>query len=160
MLKTSRLFLAHVMPRLRWRHNGHEGVSNHQHHNCLRNRLFECRSNKTSKLRVTGLCPVNSPHKGPVRRKMFPFGDVIVHILPLSLLCCIQYNSIPDRVFSIITLRAYLTRFSQHHQDIFFQLMICATVSLCLSNPPKKVSWLIGLCGWKHSAGCGKVPLW
>ena len=40
---------------------------------------------KTSKLRVTGLCvgihrwPVNSPHKWPVTRKMFPFNDVIMH---------------------------------------------------------------------------------
>ena len=39
---------------------------------------------KTSKLRVTGLCvgnspgPVNSPHKGPVTRKVFPFDDVIM----------------------------------------------------------------------------------
>ena len=24
--------------------------------------------------------PVNSPHKGPVTRKMFPFGDVIMHL--------------------------------------------------------------------------------
>ena len=23
--------------------------------------------------------PVNSPHKGPVKRKMFPFDDVIMH---------------------------------------------------------------------------------
>ena len=42
------------------------------------------RSKKTSKLRVTGLCagnspgPVNSPHKGPVTRKMFPFDNVIM----------------------------------------------------------------------------------
>ena len=37
---------------------------------------------KTSMLRVTGLCagnsPVNSPHKGPVTRKMFSFDDVIM----------------------------------------------------------------------------------
>ena len=45
---------------------------------------FRRRSKKTSKLRVTGLCvgnspgPVNSPHKGPVTRKMFPFDDVIM----------------------------------------------------------------------------------
>ena len=69
---------------LLWRHNDHDGVSNHQPHGCLRNRLFRRRSNKTSKLRVTGLCvgnspgPVNSPHKGPVTRKMFPFDDVIM----------------------------------------------------------------------------------
>ena len=69
---------------LRWRHNDQDGVSNHQPHGCLLNRLFRRRSNKTSKLRVTGLCvgnspgPVNSPHKGPVTRKMFPFDDVIM----------------------------------------------------------------------------------
>ena len=50
----------------------------------LLNRLFRHRSKKTSKLRVTGLCAgispgsVNSPHKGPVTRKMFPFNDVIM----------------------------------------------------------------------------------
>ena len=72
---------------LQWRHNERDGVSTHQPHDCLLNRLFRCRSNKTSKLRVTGLCegnsrwPVNSPHKGPVTRKMFPFDDVIMFII-------------------------------------------------------------------------------
>ena len=66
------------------RHNDHDGVSNHQPRGCLLNRLFRRRSKKTSKLRVTGLCegnspgPVNSPHKGLVTRKMFPFDDVIM----------------------------------------------------------------------------------
>ena len=69
---------------LHWRHNDHDGVSNHQPHGCLLHRIFGRRSKKTSKLRVTGLCagnspgPVNSPHKGPVTRKMFPFDDVIM----------------------------------------------------------------------------------
>ena len=69
---------------LQWRHNDHDGVSNHQPHGCLLNRLFGRRSKITSKLRVTGLCawnspgPMNSPHKGPVTRKMFPFDDVIM----------------------------------------------------------------------------------
>ena len=72
---------------LLWRHNGCDSVSNHQPHHCLLNRLFRRRSKKTSKLRVTGLCagihrgPVNSPHKWPVARKMFPFDDVIMEIL-------------------------------------------------------------------------------
>ena len=71
---------------LQWRHNEHDSVSHDQHHGCLLNRLFRRRSKKTSKLRVTGLCvgnspgPVNSPHKGPVTRKMFPFDDVIMLI--------------------------------------------------------------------------------
>ena len=41
---------------LQWHHNGLDGVSNHQSHYYLLCRLFGCRSNKTSKLRVTGLC--------------------------------------------------------------------------------------------------------
>ena len=36
------------------------GVSNHQPHDCLLNRSFRCRLNKTSKLHVTGLCAGNS----------------------------------------------------------------------------------------------------
>ena len=83
MLKSTHL--KHLNP-LYWRHNDNDGVSNHQPHVCLRNRLFRRRSKKTSKLRVTGICvgnspgPVNSPHKGPVTRKMFPFDDVIMHL--------------------------------------------------------------------------------
>ena len=74
---------------LHWRHNDHDGVSNHQPHGCLLNRLFRRRSKKTSKLRVTAFCvrnspgPVNSPHKGPVTRKMFPFDDVIMRCVLL-----------------------------------------------------------------------------
>ena len=32
--------------------------------------------------------PVNSPHKGPVTRKMFPFDDVIMNITPNSGFSC------------------------------------------------------------------------
>ena len=46
---------------LQWRHNGCDGVSNHQILDCLHNRLFRHRSKKTSKLCVTGLCEGNSP---------------------------------------------------------------------------------------------------
>ena len=49
---------------LLWRHNGRDGVSKHQHRECLLNRLFRHRSKKTSKLRVTGLCVGNSPVTG------------------------------------------------------------------------------------------------
>ena len=71
---------------LQWRHNEREGVSNHRRLNCLLKHLFRRRSKKTSKLRVTGLCEGNppvtggSPHKGPVRREMFPFDDVIIRV--------------------------------------------------------------------------------
>ena len=45
---------------LQWRHNGRNGVSNHQPPDSLLNRLFRHRSKKTSKLRVTCLCEGNS----------------------------------------------------------------------------------------------------
>ena len=76
---------------LQWRHNDHGGVSNHQPHGGLLNRLYRRRSKKTSKLRVTGLCagnsswPDNSPHKGPVTHKIFPFDDVIMNTPYLAL---------------------------------------------------------------------------
>ena len=66
------------------RHNGHDGVPNHEPRHCLLNRLFGPRSKKTSKLRVAGFVrgihrgPGTSPHKWPVTRKMFPFDDVIM----------------------------------------------------------------------------------
>ena len=57
---------------------------------------------KTSKFRVTGLCvgnspgPVNSPHKGLVTRKMFPFGDVIIQTE------CVHMCIIEDHICTII----------------------------------------------------------
>ena len=54
----------HVWDTLHWRHDGHDGVSNHQPQHCLLNHLFRRRSKKTSKLRVTGLCEGNSPVTG------------------------------------------------------------------------------------------------
>ena len=41
---------------LLWRHNGRDGVSNNQPHDCLLDHSFRRRSKKTSKFRVTGFC--------------------------------------------------------------------------------------------------------
>ena len=51
---------------LLWRHNGHDGVSNHQPHDCLLRR----RSKKASKIHVTGLCAGNSPVTGEFPAQM------------------------------------------------------------------------------------------
>ena len=70
---------------LQWRHNERDGVSNHQSHVCLLNRLFRHISKKTSKLRVTGLCAGNSPVAGefPAQKasnaEMFPLDGVIMN---------------------------------------------------------------------------------
>ena len=68
---------------LQWRYNGYDGISNHQRHDCLLNHLFKRRSKKQSSaslafVREIHRGPVNSPHKWPVMRKMFPFDDVIM----------------------------------------------------------------------------------
>ena len=55
---------------LHWRHNGRDGASNLQPHHCLINRLFRCRSKKTSKRRVTGLCAGNSTGTGELPAQM------------------------------------------------------------------------------------------
>ena len=69
-----------VIPPLLWRHNGHDSVSNHQHHDCLLNRLFRRRKYQSSAslafVRGNHRRPVNSPHKWPVTRRMFSFDDV------------------------------------------------------------------------------------
>ena len=54
---------------LQRRHDDHDGVSNHQPHDCLRNGLFRRRSRKISKLRVTDRWI--SRTKGKLRRKCF-----------------------------------------------------------------------------------------
>ena len=68
MLKTEICTAQHRT--LRWRHNDHDCVSNHQPHHCLLNCLFGRRSKKTWKLHVTGLCARNSPGTGEFPAQM------------------------------------------------------------------------------------------
>ena len=69
---------------LRWRHNGRDNVSNHQPHDSLLNRLLRRKWKKYQSSAALAFYagihrgPVNSPHKWPVTRKMFPFDDVIM----------------------------------------------------------------------------------
>ena len=65
-----RIHLIPTTPKLRWRHNGHGGVPNHQPHGCLFNRLFRLRTNETATLRVTGLCVRNSPVTSEIPAQM------------------------------------------------------------------------------------------
>ena len=80
---------------LEWRHNGRDSVSNHQPHVCILNRLFRRRSKKTSNSASLAFArgiqrwPVNSRHKWPVTRKMFPFDDVIMYFFSR-----VQYHAV------------------------------------------------------------------
>ena len=87
---------------LRWRHNDHAGVSNHQPHGCLLNRLFRRKSKKTSKLRVTGLCAGNSPGTGEFPAQMASYAENVSiwwrhHVLwkcmrPINGIMCYWYS--------------------------------------------------------------------
>ena len=65
---------------LQWRHNGRNDVSNNRLIDCLLSRLFthQRKHQIADPGHYEGNSPVNSPHKGPVTRKMFPFDDVFM----------------------------------------------------------------------------------
>ena len=83
---------------LQWRHNEHDGVSNHQHLDRLLSCLFRHTSKKTSKHCITGFARethqwlVNSPHKGPVTWNKFPFDDVTMIAQKYKLLQAFHAN--------------------------------------------------------------------
>ena len=70
---------------LQWRHNEHDGVSDHQSRDCFTQPFIQAQIKKHQSSASLGFVrgihrsPVNSPHKGPVTRKMFPFDDVIMY---------------------------------------------------------------------------------
>ena len=89
---------------LQWRHNERDDVSNRQPHDCLLNRLFSTGADHRHQscalldfVRGIYRWPVNSPHKEPVTRKMFPFDDVIMHredIIMLPMVAVFDHYSV------------------------------------------------------------------
>ena len=84
-----------------WRHNGHDGISNHQPHHCLLNCLIRCRSKKTPRPHVTGFCVGHSPWIGEFPTQMASNAENVSiwwrhHVSgPLwvnPLLCCIYFT--------------------------------------------------------------------
>ena len=72
---------------LQWLHNERVGVSNHQPHDCFTQPFIQGADQRKHQspawlgfLRGIHRRPVNSPHKEPVTRKMFPFDDVIMRL--------------------------------------------------------------------------------
>ena len=49
-------WLVYIPITLLWRHNGRDGISNHQPCDCLHNRLFRCRSKKHQSSASLALC--------------------------------------------------------------------------------------------------------
>ena len=134
-----------ILYALRWRHNERDSVWNHQPHDCLLNGLFRRRSKKTSKLHVTGLCvgnspgPVNSPHKGPVTRKMFPFDDVIMWGLVMTIQCGSKLTH-----WSLV-----MPYCAMEHSEHWGQVMTC-----CMTAPSHYLNYLTGWLSMKtHFSG-------
>ena len=95
---------------LQWRHNERDGVSNHR-----RSVIYSTvcsganqRKRQNSAL-VAFVCvwwwwgdsPVNSPQKGPVTRKMFPFDDAIVSRSAGQILAQYHHSDIQPRDFEV-----------------------------------------------------------
>ena len=96
---------------LRWRHNGRDSDSNHQPHHCLLNRYSDADQRKhqssASLAFVWGIHrgSVNSPHKWPVTRKMFPFDDVIME-------CAKSHPSVSLRLWELTTCNVWTSSIS------------------------------------------------
>ena len=86
VLATQKLRHQHSWFTLQWRYNEHDGVSITSL-TIVYSTVYSCadqrkHQNSASLAFVRGIhrWPVNSHHKGPVTRKMFPFDDVIMGI--------------------------------------------------------------------------------
>ena len=75
---------------LQWRHNGRDGVSNRSLTIVFSIVYWDANQRKHQSsaslafVRGSHRGPVNSPHKWPVTRKMFPFHDVIMDSGPFT----------------------------------------------------------------------------
>ena len=106
--------------------NGRDGVSNHQSHNCLCNRLFRRRSKKTSKLGVTGLCAGNSPVTGefPTQRASYAKNATIWWCHHIVWTIWTPMSTVPKKAVKFN--HSLTISFCSHH-------LICC---LYLKNPP------------------------
>ena len=109
---------------LQWRHNEQDSVSNHQPHNCLLSCLFRPGSNKTSKLRVTGLCAGNSPGTGEFPAQMASNAENVSiwcrhHELQTLLLRNASVNALGSVTWLICTYLIILHVLNQHPAELW-----------------------------------------
>ena len=88
--------------------------------------------------------PVNSPHKWPVPRKMFPFDDVIMKcfilenctkIIFCQIFCLMKQFKFELRdVFEVVVHFHNLSLFLSNHFLVFQLLLFCFPKSQCLRN--------------------------
>ena len=129
-----------AIPPLQWRHNGHDGVSNHQPHDCLLTVYSGTHQRKhqssASLAFVRGIHrgpvnsphkgPVISPHKGPVTRKRSPFDHVIMTQSFIDVMC-----SFPETFVYVCFVLFVWFRWVRGR---FGAALVCRNESLCIEN--------------------------
>ena len=82
---------------------------------------------------------VNSPHKGPVTRKMFPFDDVIMHLQkrpcssPRTMRFGVSFMSSKSDLFLAIVM-AVLYIISWHHSDVIMGAVVSQITTIFYST--------------------------
>ena len=117
---------------LLWRHNGRDGISNHQPRGCLLNSLFGRTSKKTSKLRVTGLCAGNWPVTGEFPAQMASNAeDVSIwwrpHELGSLIISCL-YSKVMVSTLSLLVALIAVTSQGHNGSSNLLHSTVCATV--------------------------------
>ena len=77
---------------LQWRHNGRDGVSNHQPHDWFTQSFIQAQDQRKHQSSASlAFVPGFTPHKWPVTRKMLPFDDVIMYLQPFIMPIWLPY---------------------------------------------------------------------
>ena len=131
-----------------WRHNWRDGVSNHQPHHCLLNRLFRHRSKKTSKSRLTGLCARNSPVTDEYPAQMANYAENVsiwwrhhgydYPIISLNVNVSITFIFLYMTPCFPSSLHKYIQQLTFHHCEIIYWQRMNIN-----SNPPKY--WILSV---------------
>ena len=103
--------------------------------------------------------PVNSPHKGPVTRKMFPFDDVIMHWIPVFDRSHIIYILNPCKYKRDM----YLLELLQLSQQMKLYWARKYTMDTFNSPPMHSLSGMIMMgigISWHHGMICNTNPIY
>ena len=159
---------------LQWRHNEPDDVSNHQHQDCLRNRLIRRRSKKTSRLPVTG--PLWGEFTGDrwIPRTKGRLGGKCFHLMTSSLYARddIRYGCVSSRyvrhhhhltLTSVSWFSSVKDTTAIRHNCLFSHA--CQIITICYNHPPFCLSSGIIICQswlplfhWGHRRNVSKPP--
>ena len=162
------------------RHNGCDGVSNHQPRHCLLNRSGVDQRKHQSYVSLPygwGIIrwPMNSQHKWPVTRKMFPFDDVIMDsekdppFAHVTLFSFLRWDSEDNKVNPRYTDSTVACNLSFNIDSLVNSLLFVVWMNRYIKQVykndvtnycSKRTVWLVRLMLWKYMAcGHGKLLL-